>query len=111
VSTSTVFVYKFSSGSSFFPSSISKYLSEYTHTRSSHSHIRSFIMPGLSSYLVSALSLASVALASPIAKAQLVGRDTSLLASYDYVIVGGGTSGLIVADRLTENSSSQFSSP
>lgn len=31
-------------------------------------------------------------------------RDVSqLLPAYDYVIVGGGTSGLTVADRLTEN--------
>ena len=30
-------------------------------------------------------------------------RDTDLLDSYDFVIVGGGTSGLTVADRLTEN--------
>jgi hypothetical protein len=27
-------------------------------------------------------------------------------ATYDYVIVGGGTTGLVVANRLTENSSS-----
>lgn len=40
-----------------------------------------------------------------ISRSQLVGRDTELLASYDYVIVGGGTTGLTVADRLTENSS------
>jgi hypothetical protein len=28
------------------------------------------------------------------------------VATYDYVIVGGGTSGLVVANRLTEHSSS-----
>lgn len=56
--------------------------------------------------MFSALSLTSFTLASPIA--QLVGRDTALLSSYDYVIVGGGTSGLIVGDRLSENQSSLF---
>lgn len=35
--------------------------------------------------------------------AQVVSRDADLLDSYDFVIVGGGTSGLTVADRLTEN--------
>ncbi|KAK7719546.1 hypothetical protein SLS57_005745 [Botryosphaeria dothidea] len=34
--------------------------------------------------------------------ARIVGRDASLRGSYDFVIVGGGTSGLTVADRLTE---------
>lgn len=38
---------------------------------------------------------------------QLIGRDTSLSDSYDFVVVGGGTSGLTVADRLTENPKSQ----
>jgi hypothetical protein len=34
-------------------------------------------------------------------------RDAAAIAtSYDYIIVGGGTSGLTVADRLTEDSSS-----
>ena len=35
-------------------------------------------------------------------------RDTDLLDSYDFVIVGGGTSGLTVADRLTENPNGEF---
>jgi hypothetical protein len=39
--------------------------------------------------------------------ARVVGRDTALRPSYDFVVVGGGTSGLTVADRLTENPGSQ----
>lgn len=34
---------------------------------------------------------------------RVVGRNADLLDSYDFVIIGGGTSGLTVADRLTEN--------
>ena len=33
----------------------------------------------------------------------IVERAEELLPEYDYIIVGGGTSGLTVADRLTEN--------
>ncbi|GME57972.1 Glucose-methanol-choline oxidoreductase [Neofusicoccum parvum] len=35
--------------------------------------------------------------------ARVVGRDASLRESYDFVVAGGGTSGLTVADRLTED--------
>lgn len=35
--------------------------------------------------------------------ALVIGRNTPLSDSYDFVVVGGGTSGLTVADRLTEN--------
>lgn len=41
--------------------------------------------------------------ANAIPHATIVGRQVQLLDSYDYVIVGGGGSGLTVADRLTEN--------
>ena len=36
-------------------------------------------------------------------KAQHLTRSSDLQSSYDYVVVGGGTSGLTVADRLTES--------
>ncbi len=39
--------------------------------------------------------------------ARLIGRETPLQPSYDFVIIGGGTSGLTVADRLTEDPKSQ----
>ncbi|KAA6411678.1 MAG: hypothetical protein FRX48_04959 [Lasallia pustulata] len=48
--------------------------------------------------------LFAAAHASLLAKhAQIIGRDITLDVSYDFLIIGGGTSGLTVADRLTEN--------
>ena len=38
-------------------------------------------------------------------RGDVVKRNVDLLESYDFVVVGGGTSGLTVADRLTEDPS------
>jgi hypothetical protein len=42
-----------------------------------------------------------------IAGAVLLERTSQLRPVYDYVIIGGGTSGLVVANRLTENPKSK----
>lgn len=54
---------------------------------------------------VSALALAFAGVCSAIEKTDLKAID----GSYDYVVVGGGVSGLVVANRLTENSNSASS--
>ena len=43
-----------------------------------------------------------------VKRAGLVGRDLPLKQSYDFIVIGGGTSGLTVADRLTEDPKSVF---
>jgi hypothetical protein len=38
-------------------------------------------------------------------------REKALSGTFDYIIVGGGVSGLVVANRLSEKSESMSSSP
>ncbi|CAI4216870.1 unnamed protein product [Parascedosporium putredinis] len=64
------------------------------------------IMPSLKSTVLVVLSAtANLVAAWPTVPkyAQLVNRADQVSDEYDYVIVGGGTSGLTVGDRLTEN--------
>lgn len=51
---------------------------------------------------VVAVSL-SPALAYPSIKPRVVKNSSGLLPCYNYVVVGGGASGLTVANRLSEN--------
>lgn len=56
-----------------------------------------------SSFFVwAAVLLPSSAFARPLFTGRLVSRADGLLNEYDYVIVGGGASGLTVANRLSE---------
>jgi hypothetical protein len=63
---------------------------------------------------LSVLAVLSTAVVSPVwgfRDALLVGRDVELQDKYDFVLVGGGTSALVIANRLTERSSSGFNRP
>ena len=61
--------------------------------------------------LVVPLALLSIVSCSPhrlTERAVIVEDPSHLEDSYDYVIIGGGTSGLTVANRLTEDPESEF---
>ena len=61
--------------------------------------------------LAAVLAFVSVSLSStvvPLApRAVVVDSAAGLKAEYDYVVIGGGTSGLVVANRLTEDPASE----
>jgi len=56
------------------------------------------------SLTIAAACLATLAFAHPtVHEARHLTRAADIEASYDYIVIGGGTSGLTVADRLTED--------
>lgn len=63
----------------------------------------SIALSTLLALLTPSLVTASAVTSNIVSRAAIVGRDTELCDSYDYVIVGAGASGLTVADRLSEN--------
>ncbi|KAH8588615.1 hypothetical protein B0O99DRAFT_638810 [Bisporella sp. PMI_857] len=62
-----------------------------------------FLSPRYLSIALAALEAGVRALPSSIYAARHFTRAEDIEASYDYVIIGGGTAGLTVADRLTED--------
>jgi hypothetical protein len=78
-------------------------------------HVSLLTNTGRDMFVHTALLLLAAGVAGVVApvppRARIVGREATLDASYDFVIIGGGTSGLTVADRLTENPDSVWLKP
>ncbi len=58
------------------------------------------VYAGLSLLFDSAITIVS---AHEITRATILSQIADVKSSYDYIVIGGGTSGLTVADRLTED--------
>jgi hypothetical protein len=60
--------------------------------------------------VLSLLVFTRLAFSLPVhaAYATVIQRQIDLLDEYDYIVVGGGTAGLTVADRLSENGDCGF---
>lgn len=66
-----------------------------------------FSQAGIFATILGLLSVAE-ALNVPKINARVLVDGSSLRESYDYVIVGGGTAGMTVGDRLSEDGESKF---
>lgn len=66
-----------------------------------------FSQTGILGTLLGALSLTE-ALNVPKINARVLVDGDGLRDSYDYVIVGGGTAGMTIGDRLSEDGESEF---
>jgi len=58
---------------------------------------------GITTLLAAALLSLTPVTAAPAGISNILARADDIKAEYDYVVVGGGTAGLTVADRLTES--------
>lgn len=60
-------------------------------------------------YVLTVAGQASWAWPQQTTKARILERQVDVAEEYDYIIVGGGTAGLTVGDRLTEDGQSVYS--